>query len=61
MRLVAENGVIGEPARSQRALGQCGDFRGHGTTRWQIYDLRKQLRKGNLVVPENVTALAIFA
>ena len=23
-----------------------------GTTRWQIYDWRKQLRKGNLVVPE---------
>ena len=27
----------------------------------QIYDWRKQLRKGNLVVPENVAALPIFA
>ncbi|WP_121096647.1 IS66-like element accessory protein TnpA [Roseinatronobacter ekhonensis] len=35
--------------------------RKHGTTRWQIYDWRKQLRKGNLVVPENVSALPIFA
>ena len=35
--------------------------RKHGTTRWQIYDWRKQLRKGNLVVPENVAALPIFA
>jgi len=32
--------------------------RKHGTTRWQIYDWRKQLRKGNLVVPESVAALA---
>lgn len=35
--------------------------RRHGTTRWQVYDWRKQLRKGNLVVPENVAALPIFA
>ena len=35
--------------------------RKHGTTRWQIYDWRKQLRKGNLMVPENVAALPIFA
>ena len=35
--------------------------RRHGTTRWQIYDWRKQIRKGNLVVPENVAALPIFA
>ncbi|MCC5958447.1 MAG: transposase [Rhodobacteraceae bacterium] len=35
--------------------------RKHGTTRWQIYDWRKQLRKGNLVVPESVAALPIFA
>ena len=34
--------------------------RKHGTTRWQIYDWRKQLRKGNLMVPENVAALPIF-
>jgi len=35
--------------------------RRHGTTRWQIYDWRKQIRKGNLVVPESVAALPIFA
>jgi len=35
--------------------------RKHGTTRWQVYDWRKQLRKGNLVVPEGVAALPIFA
>ena len=34
--------------------------RKHGTTRWQIYDWRKQIRKGNLVVPESVAALPIF-
>lgn len=35
--------------------------RKHGTTRWQIYDWRKQLRKGHLVVPESLAALPIFA
>ena len=35
--------------------------RKHGTTRWQIYDWRKQLRKGNLVVPESVASLPVFA
>ena len=35
--------------------------RKHGTTRWQIYDWRKQIRKDNLVVPESVAALPIFA
>ncbi|MFD1510442.1 transposase [Lacimonas salitolerans] len=35
--------------------------RKHGTTRWQIYDWRKQLRNGNLVVPESVAALPVFA
>lgn len=35
--------------------------RRYGTTRWQIYDWRKQIRKGNLVVPESVAALPIFA
>jgi transposase len=35
--------------------------RKHGTTRWQIYDWRKQLRKGDLVLPESVAALPIFA
>jgi transposase len=35
--------------------------RKHGTTRWQIYDWRKQIRKGNLLVPESVAALPMFA
>jgi len=35
--------------------------RKHGTTRWQIYDWRKQIRTGNLVLPGNVAALPIFA
>jgi len=35
--------------------------RRHGTTRWQIYDWRKQVRKGNLVLPESVAALPAFA
>ena len=35
--------------------------RKHGTTRWQVYDWRKQLRKGNLVVPESIAALPVFA
>ena len=35
--------------------------RRHGTTRWQIYDWRKQMRKGHLVVPEGLAALPIFA
>lgn len=32
--------------------------RKHDTTRWQIYGWRKQIGKGNLVVPESVAALA---
>ena len=35
--------------------------RKHGTTRWQIYDWRKQVRKGNLVVPENMASSPVFA
>ena len=35
--------------------------REYGTTRWQIYDWRRQIRKGNLVVPESVAALPMFA
>lgn len=35
--------------------------RKHGTTRWQIYDWRKQLRKGNLVLLESVASLPVFA
>jgi transposase len=35
--------------------------RKHGTTRWQVYDWRKQLRKGNLLLPQSVAALPMFA
>ena len=35
--------------------------RRHGTTRWQVYDWRKKLRTGQLVVPESVAALPRFA
>ncbi len=35
--------------------------RRHGTTRWQVYDWRKKLRTGQLVVPESVAALSAFA
>ena len=35
--------------------------RKHGTTRWQVYDWRKQIRKGNLVLPDSVAALPMFA
>lgn len=35
--------------------------RRHGTTRWQVYDWRKKLRTGQLVVPESVVALPMFA
>jgi transposase len=33
----------------------------HGTTRWQVYDWRKKLRTGQLVVPESMAALPMFA
>jgi transposase len=35
--------------------------RKHGTTRWQIYDWRKRLRDGRLVLPERFAALPSFA
>jgi transposase len=35
--------------------------RKHGTSRWQIYDWRRQLRTGQLVLPESVAALPMFA
>jgi transposase len=35
--------------------------RKHGTTRWQIYDWRKQIRSGKLVLPERLAALPSFA
>jgi transposase len=35
--------------------------RRHGTTHWQVYDWRKKLRTGQLVVPESIAALPAFA
>jgi transposase len=35
--------------------------RRHGTTRWQVYDWRKKLRTGQLVVPASVATLPMFA
>lgn len=35
--------------------------RKHGTTRWQVYDWRRKLRTGQLVVPASVAALPVFA
>jgi transposase len=35
--------------------------RRHGTTRWQVYDWRKKLRTGQLMVPGSVAALPMFA
>lgn len=35
--------------------------RRYETTRWQVYDWRKKLRAGQLVVPESVAALPMFA
>ncbi|MGC9420624.1 MAG: IS66-like element accessory protein TnpA [Rhodovulum sp.] len=35
--------------------------RRHGTTRWQVYDWRKKLRTGQLVAPESVAVLPMFA
>lgn len=35
--------------------------RRHGATRWQVYDWRQKLRDGQLVVPESMAALPMFA
>ena len=35
--------------------------RRHGTTRWQVYDWRRQVRTGKLALPERLAALPIFA
>lgn len=35
--------------------------RRHGVTRWQVYDWRRKLWSGQLVVPEAVAALPVFA
>jgi transposase len=34
--------------------------RRHGTTRWQVYDWRKKLRTGQLVLPESLADLPMF-
>lgn len=45
------------PATSvqEAMLSQCRE------TRWQVYDWRKKLRTGQLLVPEDVAALPMFA
>jgi transposase len=35
--------------------------RKHGTTRWQIYNWRNKLRAGQLMVPESLASLPMFA
>jgi transposase len=35
--------------------------RRHGTSRWQVYDWRRQLLRGQLVLPENAACLPVFA
>jgi transposase len=35
--------------------------RKHAVTRWQVYDWRRRLRDGRLVVPDNMAALPTFA
>ncbi len=35
--------------------------RRHWTTRWRVHDRRRKLRDGQLVVPESVAALPMFA
>jgi transposase len=35
--------------------------RRHGTTRWQVYSWRRQLREGRLALPEGVACLPMFA
>ena len=52
-RIAAESLV---PAASVTDVAQR-----HGTTRWQIYDWRRKLRTGQLVVPESVAAQPVFA
>jgi transposase len=49
-------------AESLMPGGSVADVaRRHGTTRWQVYDWRKKLRTGQLVLPESVAALPMFA
>ena len=60
MRSKAERGRIA--AESLVPGASVADVaRRHGTTRWQVYDWRKKLRTGQLVVPESVAALPMFA
>jgi transposase len=35
--------------------------RRHGTTRWQVYDWRKRLRKGRLALPDGMASAPAFA
>jgi transposase len=35
--------------------------RRHGTTRWQVYDWRRQLRNGRLALPDSVASAPAFA
>jgi transposase len=35
--------------------------RRHGATRWQVYDWRRKLRTGQLVAPESVAGVPMFA
>ena len=35
--------------------------RRYGTTRWQVYDWRRKLRAEQLIVPERVAGLPMFA
>ncbi len=49
-------------AESYAPGGRVADIaRLHGTTRWQVYHWRKKLQTGQLVVPESVAALPMFA
>jgi transposase len=59
-RTAAERARIA--AESLTPGAQVADVaRRHGTTRWQVYDWRKKLRAGQLVAPESVAALPMFA
>jgi transposase len=52
-RIAAESLVLG--------VSVADVARRHGTTRWQVYDWRKKLRTGQLVLPESVATLPMFA
>lgn len=52
-RIAAESLVLG--------MSVADVERRHGTTRWQVYDWRKKLRTGQLVMPGSVAALPMIA